>query len=92
MTEETPLVDISLEEQVIAERLAKAIRFRTVSHQRPEDFEAGQFTGFIDWIKASYPEVNSALTLTMASEYTMLYRWEGSDPSLKPVLVIGHHA
>lgn len=56
-TEVTPLVEVSLDEQVIAERLAEAIRFRTVSHQQPEDFEAGQFTGFIDWIKANYPEV-----------------------------------
>jgi len=62
-----------------------------VSHQQPEDFEADQFTGFIDWAKGSYPEVNAALTLTMAGEYTMLYRWAGSDPSLPPVLITGHY-
>ena len=91
MTEEIALVDISLDEQAIAERLAQAIRFRTVSHQRPEEFEADQFTGFIDWVKVSYPEVNADLQLTMAGDYTLLYRWEGSDPSLKPVLITGHY-
>lgn len=90
-TESTARVDISLDEPAIAERLAQSIRFKTVSHQQPEDFEADQFNGFIDWVKASYPEVNSALQLTMAGDYTMLYRWEGSDPSLKPVLITGHY-
>ena len=50
ITEEIALVDISLDERAVAERLAQAIRFRTVSHQRPEEFEADQFTGFIDWV------------------------------------------
>jgi len=90
-TEAIALVDISLDEQAVAERLAQAIRFRTVSHQRPEEFEADQFTGFIDWVKASYPEVNADLQLTMAGEYTLLYRWAGTDPSLKPVLITGHY-
>lgn len=90
-TEATALVDISLDEQAIAGRLAQAIRFRTVSHQQPEDFEAEQFTGFIDWVKTSYPEVNSAMQLTMAGEYTLLYRWEGSDPTLQPVLITAHY-
>ncbi len=89
--EEIALVEISLDEQAIAARLSQAIRFRTVSHQQAEDFEAEQFTGFIEWVRSKYPEVNAGMSLTMAGAYTMLYRWEGSDPSLAPVLLTGHY-
>ena len=90
-TDRVEPVVIALDEPAIAERLAQAIRFRTISHQSDEGFEQDQFTGFINWVKTSYPEVNSRLTLTLAGDYTMLYHWAGSDPSLQPVLLTGHY-
>ena len=84
-------VQVEIDESLAAQHLSEAIRFRTVSHQRPEDFEPVEFEGFIEWVARTYPEVHQALTLTRHGEYTLLYRWQGSDPALAPVLITGHY-
>lgn len=33
---------------------------------------------------------HSSLKLTKVNTYGLVYRWEGSDPSLKPILLLGH--
>ena len=83
-------VDIQLDEMAMAERLSASIRFKTVSHQNPQYRDLSQFQGFIDWVRRSYPSVDSTLKLTMLND-SMLYRWDGADPSLAPILVTGHY-
>ena len=82
---------IELDELVIAQHLGEAIRFKTVSHQRAEDFEAEEFETFIEWVKDTYNEVNEAMELKRLGGYTMLYRWEGADAGMQPILVTGHY-
>lgn len=84
-------VAINLDEDLIGYHLSEAIRFRTVSHQQQDDFQAEEFEAFIDWVKNTYPEVNEAMELMRLGDYTLLYRWDGSDSSLKPILVTGHY-
>ncbi|TDJ33477.1 MAG: M20/M25/M40 family metallo-hydrolase [Gammaproteobacteria bacterium] len=82
---------INIDEAAIAEHLAEAIRFRTVSHQRSEEFQADQFEGFIAWADATYPEVHQTMELSRHGDYTLLYRWQGSDPGLQPILLTAHY-
>ena len=82
---------IELDELVIAQHLGEAIRFKTISHQRAEDFEAEEFETFIEWVKDTYNEVNEAMELKRLGGYTMLYRWEGADAGMQPILVTGHY-
>ena len=81
-------VAIDLDEDLIGHHLSEAIRFRTVSYQQQDDFQAQEFEAFIGWVKNTYPEMNEAMELIRLGGYTLLYRWEGSDPSLKLVLGI----
>ena len=87
---DTDRVEIELNERVLAERLSQSIQFKTISFQSPELKDQSQFTGFIDWVHSSYPLVHSRLEYVQLND-TMLYRWPGSDPSLKPILVTGHY-
>ncbi len=89
--EDVPRVQVAIDEQQVARHLAEAIRFRTVSHQQPEDFDAAAFTGFIRWVSETYPEVHSGMTRTLPGEHTILYRWEGSKATLAPVLLTAHY-
>ncbi len=43
-------VDVVIDEQTVARHLAEAVRFKTVSHQNPADFDSSQFEGFIEWV------------------------------------------
>ena len=82
---------IALDEDLVAQHLGEAIRFKTVSHQLAEDFEPEVFEAFIDWVKSTYPEVNEAMELIRLGGYTLLYRWDGIDTGLQPVLLTGHY-
>ncbi len=86
----TDLVEIELNEAALAERLSQSIQFQTVSFQSSELRDQSQFTDFIDWVHGSYPSVQQNLEYIQLND-TMLYRWLGSDPSLKPILVTGHY-
>lgn len=86
----TEPVHIELDASAMAERLSESIVFQTVSYQRPEDRDPAQFQAFIDWVRSTYPLLDSELELVMLNQ-TMLYRWPGSDPSLQPILVTGHY-
>mgnify|MGYP001142713304 FL=1 len=84
------VVEIELNESALAERLSQSIQFQTVSFQSSDLKDQSQFTGFIDWVHASYPRVQESLEYIQFND-TMLYRWPGSDPGLQPILVTGHY-
>jgi carboxypeptidase PM20D1 len=83
-------VELELNEMLVAEHLSEAIRFPTVSHQNPADREQQAFENFIQWVSRTYPELQAKLSLQRLND-TLLYKWQGSDAALKPILVTGHY-
>ncbi len=73
-----------------SQRLAQAVRFRTLSHQDPAKFAGTEFERFQAFLARSYPRVRSALHRRKVGAYNLLYEWQGSDASLKPILVMAH--
>lgn len=78
-----------------AQHLSEAVRFETISHQRGADDaaaarSAAAFTGFRDWMDATYPSFKEATTREIVGGHTLFYTWEGSDSSLDPVLMMSH--
>jgi carboxypeptidase PM20D1 len=79
----------------IAARLGEAVRFKTISWQEgapEENVKASHdaMIAFRDWIAATYPEFSKAAKREVISDYSLLFTWEGSDPSLKPILLMSH--
>lgn len=89
-TADVMLVNLNIDAKKAAQHLSESITFKTVSNQSKADKNEAEFTGFIQWVKDTYPSVNSKLELLMFNQ-TMLYKWQGSDQSLKPILVTGHY-
>lgn len=83
-------VNIDIDADLVAQHLSESITFKTVSNQSMGDKKDEEFEGFIQWVKDTYPEVNKELELVMLNQ-TLLYKWQGSDTSLKPILVTGHY-
>ena len=52
---------IPLNESLLALRLSQAIQFKTVSFQSNELKQPAEFSGFIDWVRSTYPLVNQQL-------------------------------
>jgi len=85
---ETVRVDVDQHE--IATHLSEAIRFPTISHEPPGLKDEAAFIAFIDWVKNTYTELHETATVTELN-HTLLYRWQGSHPDLKPILFTGHY-
>lgn len=83
----SPLI---IDESLVVERFAKAIRFPTISHEDATKFDHQAFSGLHAFIESSYPLVHNKMSKTVISEYSLVYRLAGSDSTLKPALFMGH--
>lgn len=76
--------------EVVAERLARAIRFETISHEAAAAFDAEAFDALTDYLAEQYPRTHAALGLERIHDHTLLFRWPGRDPALAPALFMAH--
>ena len=81
---------VSIDESKASENLAASIRFKTISYQDNEQFPKQEFDNFIKWASITYPEFHQAMKLEQL-ERSLLFKWEGSDPTLAPILFEGHY-
>lgn len=84
-----PDYDISEEEAV--NRLSKGIQYRTISLEDTSDIQYDRYEEFIEFLELNYPALNEKATLQRIGDYSLLYKWEGSRPELKPALFMGHY-
>lgn len=83
------LTDISFDMDMALANLTDAIRLKTISFQdRPTQSEA--FTAFESMLSERYPLLHKNLTLTKFSEHSLLFRWQGSNPALEPLILMAH--
>jgi len=81
---------ISIDEVKASQNLAASIRFKTISYQDEEMFPYKEFNNFIKWAAETYPEFHR-LTEVEQLEHSLLFKWQGSDSTLAPILFEGHH-
>lgn len=82
-------VDISLDETA-ADRLAEAIRYRTISAETDEERRNDAFKSFHVFLAQQFPLTHNALVRETVNDYGLLYTWAGSDADLKPLLLLSH--
>ena len=73
-----------------AERLAGSLRIRTISSEDPAAFDADAFGTLHLYLQKAFPRAHAQLGRETVGSHSLLYTWQGSDPSLKPILLIGH--
>ena len=86
----TPVAPEPLDSTVLAQRLAGALKFKTVSYQDSMQFEAREFEGFQRYLRESFPKVHATLKLEKVNGYGLLYQWVGSDTGLAPAVLLAH--
>ena len=80
--------EITLEEVKTAEeKLGAMIRIPTVSKHEHEDLS--QFYLYHEELERQFPLIHKHLQKTVLNG-TLLYLWKGSDPTLLPILFMGH--
>lgn len=71
-------------------RLSRAIQFETVSNQNPDDIQGDEFTRMHAYLKREFPLIHQHLSREIINHYSLLYTWQGSDPTLKPMMLTCH--
>lgn len=83
------LSEISIPDNVF-NNLSKAIQYRTISFSEEAIPDSTAFNGFHQFLGEAFPLVHQNLSLEKISEYSLLYKWEGSNSSKKPLILMSH--
>jgi carboxypeptidase PM20D1 len=67
-----------------------AIKFKTISFGDASRLDSAEFSGFHRYLKTTYPLLHGKLSLKTVANYSLLYKWEGSDISLAPYVLMAH--
>ena len=70
--------------------LSEAVQIQTVSHQDKADNDWAQWDKLHAWLAATYPAAHAAMTREILPNRALVYTWQGSDPSLAPIILMGH--
>ena len=70
--------------------LSEAIRCKTISTVEPEDTDWSEFDKLHKLIEESYPLIHSKLKKEVIGRANLVYFWEGKNPELDPIALIGH--
>ncbi|MDW7695009.1 M20 family peptidase [Flammeovirgaceae bacterium SG7u.111] len=68
----------------------QAIQFKTISWEDTAMFDPEPFLQLHQFLAATYPLADSLLEKTVVNDLSLLYEWKGSDPLLKPIVLMGH--
>ena len=87
---EVESVAIPVDEEGSLLRFAEALRIPTISFENVEDTDSAQFRALHDHFVLAYPGVHAELTREIVGGLSLLYTWEGTEPELPPVVLMGH--
>jgi len=71
-------------------RLSAAIQVQTVSSSPMQASAENSFPAFHKLLEESFPRVHGALKREVINGSSLLYTWQGTDPSLAPILLTAH--
>ncbi len=85
-----PLPVLAVDKQGAAERLAEAIRARTVSSRDDAALNADQFAQLHALLQTRFPKAHAVLKREVVGELSLLYTWQGSDAQARPIMLMAH--
>ncbi|MCO5231468.1 MAG: M20/M25/M40 family metallo-hydrolase [Chitinophagales bacterium] len=72
------------------ERVAKALTYQTVSYEDTSLIDYNTFLEFHKYLQSTFPIIFENLTLETVNKYSILLKWSGSNPQLKPGILMAH--
>lgn len=85
-----PLAAPEVDAQSAALHLSQALRFPTISHEDPADFDSAVFSLLHAYLRQSYPRAHAELELEVVGPASLLYTWKGEELDLPPVVLMAH--
>ena len=69
---------------------SNAIKIKTVSPEKEIDFDSISFQNFERFLKNTYPLADSILEKKTFNSFSFLYKWEGVNQTVKPIILMAH--
>ncbi|HSM60073.1 MAG TPA: M20 family peptidase [Longimicrobiales bacterium] len=88
--EAPPVARIHVDTEAAVRRFAGAVRIPTISHERVEDTDTAAFLALHAYLQEQYPLVHASLQRETVADLSLLYTWQGAEPGLEPVVLMGH--
>ena len=84
----SPIEKLKVSDEAI-NRFSGAIKFKTISTGNSESDYSNEFVGLHKYFEKVFPLIHSKLEKKVFN-YSLLYKWEGEDVNLKPILLMSH--
>ncbi len=85
-----PALPVQPDGNRVASHLSQAVQIATVSYGEKDSIRYEKFNEFHRFLESAFPKVHKQLRREVINDYTLLYRWEGKDNRLDPVLLMAH--
>jgi carboxypeptidase PM20D1 len=85
-----PVKHVRVDQDAAAQRLAGAVRIRTISYDDRPDASAAEFVKLRTYLEHSFPRIHRSLKREIVGGHSLLYTWPGSDPAAKPMMLVAH--
>jgi carboxypeptidase PM20D1 len=81
---------LAIDQAGVADKLAGAIRFQTVSSHEDGSLNAAEFQKLHAHLQQRFPLVHAKLQREVVGGLTLLYTWPGSDANARPIAFLAH--
>ena len=85
-----PLPEERLDIDRYTKNLSDAIKIKTISNVDEEKVDWSAFDALHKLFEERYPLVHKTLKKEVVGKASLLYTWEGKNPSLDPIALLGH--
>jgi len=86
----TAVKPVTVDIAAVSERLAAAVRLKTIASATDVDANAGEFLALQAHLQASFPKAHAVLRREVIGKYGLLYTWAGSDAQAAPIALMAH--
>ncbi len=84
------IAPVEVNEGVVAAHLSAAVKLQTISSRTEPLLNAQHFKAFHQLLEAKFPKVHASLKRELIGDLSLLFTWEGTDPTATPILLLAH--
>jgi carboxypeptidase PM20D1 len=88
--EVAPVAHVKVDAAAAAERLAGAVRIRTITYDENPTASASEFLKLHQYLQQAFPNAHRAMKREVVGDYSLLYAWQGSNPAANGVMLMAH--
>jgi carboxypeptidase PM20D1 len=85
-----PVTQVAVSSSAV-QHLAEALRYRTISPAVSAEIDSAAFRAYLAFLERTYPLTDGTLEKRCFNDFSLLYKWQGTDTDLKPMLLLSHY-